>query len=71
MPSIPKISEPFRTFIELLLVLIFYAELKVEVSYMLVLFDELILLKLWCMVDSMVADDLFCKLEMDAFILSE
>ena len=31
-PSIPKISETFDTFLELFLVVIFYAELKVDIS---------------------------------------
>ena len=70
-PSIPKISDPFETFIELLSVVIFDAELKAYISYLLVSFYEAILLELRCMVDLMAADDLFCKLETDALIFSE
>ena len=71
MTSIPKIIEPFETFLELLSVVIFDAELKVEISDIFVLFDEVILLVLRCMVYSIAEDDLFYKLEMDALIFSE
>ena len=71
MLSIPKISEPFEAFLELLSDVIFDAELKVNISDMLVLLDEVILLELQCMVDSMSEDDLFYKIEMYALIFSE
>ena len=71
MPSIPKISEPFETFIELISVFIFDAEMKVDISDILVSFDEVVRLELQCMVDSMAEDDLLCKSEMDDFIFSE
>ena len=71
LPSIPKISEPFETFLELFSVVLFYAELKVDISDMLVSFGEVIILELWCMVDSMESDELFCKLEMNDLIFSE
>ena len=67
-PSIPKRSEPFETFIDSLSVFIVYAELKVYILDMLVSFDEVILLELQCMVGSMAAHDLFCRLQMDALI---
>ena len=65
---ISKISEPFDTLIELLSVVIFDAELKYEILDTLLQFDELILLELRCMVYSITADDLFCKIEMDDLI---
>ena len=71
MPSIPKRSEPFQTLLELISVVIFDAELNPDISYELVSFYEVILLELRCMVDLMAEDDLFCKLENDAFIFSE
>ena len=71
MPSIPKISEPSEIFIDLISVVISDEELKVEISEMLVSFDEVILLEMRCVVDSMAADDLFCKLEIDALIFSK
>ena len=61
-------SELFELLIALLSVLICDADLKDEISDMLVSFDGMILLEMWCMVDSMTADDLFCKIEMDALI---
>ena len=67
IPSIPKIREPFDTFIELISVFIFDAEIKVEISDILVLFNEVILLGLRYMVDLMPEDDLFCKLEVYYF----
>ena len=45
--------------------------MKPEISDELVLFDEVILLELQWMVDSMAADELFCRLVMDALIFSE
>ena len=45
--------------------------MKTEISDTFVSFDKVILLELRCMVDSMTEDDLLCKLEMDALILSE
>ena len=71
MPSIPKISEPFEELIEVLSDDIFDAEEKPEITDELVSFHEVILLELRCMVDSMTADDLFCRLVMDALIFSE
>ena len=71
LTSIPKIVEPFEKVLELLSVVIFDAELKAEISELLVSFDELILLELQYMVDLMTADNLFCKIEMDTFIFSE
>ena len=71
MPSIPKTSEPFEKLLELLSVVIFDAEVKPEISDELVSFDEVILLELRWMVDSMAADELFCRLVMDALIFSE
>ena len=49
----------------------FDAELKDDISDILVSFDEVILFKLRCMVDLMTAYDLSYKLEMEAFIFSE
>ena len=71
MTSIPKISEPFETLLELLLVVIFVVELKADISDMLVSFDEVIILELQYVVDSMAEDDLFCNLEIDALVFSE
>ena len=70
MPSITKISEPFETLLELLLVVVFDADLKADISYTLVSFDEVVLLELRCMVDLMTADDVFYKLEMYDLIFS-
>ena len=61
-PSIPKISEPFETILELISVFIFDAELKIEILDTFVSFDEVILLELRYVVDSKALDDLFCKL---------
>ena len=46
----------------------FDAEEKPDITYELVSFDELILLELQWMVDSMAAHDLFCRLVMNALI---
>ena len=62
MPSIPKTSEPFENFIELLSDFIFDTEVMPEITDELVSFDEVILLELQCMVYSMVADNLFYRL---------
>ena len=70
-PSIPKTSEPFEKLLELLSVVIFDAEVKPEISDELVSLDEVILLELRRMVDLMAANDLFCRLVMDALIFSE
>ena len=64
MPPIPKINEPFELLIVLISVDIFDADLMDYISDTLVLFDEVKLLELGFMVDSMTAYDLFCKLEM-------
>ena len=69
LPSVPKISEPFETFLELLPVHIFYSELKDDISDTSVWFDEVVLLELRCMVNSMAEYDLFCKLETDTLIV--
>ena len=71
MPSIPKISETFEELLELLSDDIFDAEDKPDITYELVTLDEVILLELRWMVDSMEADDSFCRLVMDALIFSE
>ena len=71
MPSIPKVSEPFEKPLELLSDDIFDAEEKPDIADELVSFDEVILLELRWMVDLMVADDLFCRLVVDALIFSE
>ena len=71
LPSIPKISEPFEKLLEVLSDDIFDAEEKPEITNELVYFYEAILLELRWMVDSMAADDLFCRLVMDALIFSE
>ena len=70
-PSIPKISEPFEKNIELILDVIFDAELKPEILDELLSFDEVILLGLWCMVALMTADDFFCRLVINYLIFSE
>ena len=71
MPSIPKISEPFEKLLEVLSDDKFDVEEKPEITDKLVSFDEVILLELRWMVNSMAADDLFCRLVMDALIFSE
>ena len=71
MPSLTKTCERFETFLELLSVVIFYAELKVEISDILLSFHEVVLLELRFMMSSTAADDSFCKLEIDALIFSE
>ena len=57
--------------LELLSDYIFHAEEKPEIKDELVSFDEVILLELRWMVDLIAADDLLCKLVMDALIFSE
>ena len=71
MPSIQKTSERFEKLLELLSDDIFDAEDKSEITNEWESFDEAILLELQCMVDSMAADDLFCRLVMDALLFSE
>ena len=71
MPSIPKISEPYENFLEVLSEDKFNAEEKPEITYELTSFDEVILLELRWTVDSMAADELFCRLVMDAIIVSK
>ena len=71
MPSITKTSEPFEKSLEILSVVMFDEEVKPEISDELVSFDEVIILELQCMVDLMAADDLLCRLVMDALIFSE
>ena len=71
MPSIPKTSETFEKLLELISVVIFDAEVKPEISNELVSFDEVILLEIRWMVDSMAVEDLLCRLVMDALIFSE
>ena len=71
MPSIPKISEPFEKLLELLSDDILDAEEKLDITDELVSFDEVILLELRWMVDLMAADDLLCRLVMDALIFSK
>ena len=68
MPSIPKTSEPFEKRFGLLSDVIFDEEVKPENSDELVSFDEVILLELRWIVDSIAADELF-RLVMDALIL--
>ena len=70
MPSIPKISISFETLLEVLSNDKFDSEEKPEITDELVSFDEVILLELRWMGDSMAADDLFCRLVMDALIFS-
>ena len=71
LPSIPKTSEPFEKLLELFSDVIFDAEVKPEVTDELVSFDEVIMLELTCMVALMSADDLFCRLVIDALIFYE
>ena len=66
-----KKSEPFEKLLELLSDDIFDAEEKPEITDELVSFDEVIILELRWMVNSMAADELFCRLVMDALIFSE
>ena len=68
-PSIPKTCEQFEKLLALLSDVIFDAEVKLDISDELVSFDEVILFELLWMVDSMEADDLFCRLVMDAFYI--
>ena len=68
---IPKIREPFEKLLELLSDDIFDAEENPEITDELLSFDEVILLELGRMVDLIVADDLFCRLVLDALIFSE
>ena len=51
-------------------VVILDAFLKGDICDMFVSFDEVIILKMRCMVETMTADDLFCKLEMEYLIFS-
>ena len=71
MPYIPKISEPFEKLLEILSDDKLDAEEKPEITDELVSFDEVILLELLWMVDSMVADELLCRLVMNALTFSE
>ena len=68
---IPKIREPFEKLLELLSDDIFDAEENPEITDELLSFDEVILLELRLMVNLMAADDLFCRLVMDALIFSK
>ena len=61
-------SEPFEKLLEVLSDDKFDAEDKSDITDELVSFDEVIILELQWMVDSMAADDLFCRLVMDALI---
>ena len=63
MPLIPKISETFKLLLALISVGIFDAVLKNDISDMFVPFNEVILLELYCMVDSTNTEELFCKLK--------
>ena len=71
MPSTPKTCKPFEKLLELLSDVIFDEEAKPDISDELVSFDEVILLELWGMVDSMEVDELFCRLVMYDFIFYE
>ena len=71
MPPKPKIGVPFETLLEVLSNDKFETEEKPEITDELVSFDEVILLEPRWMVDSMAADELFCRLVMDALIFSE
>ena len=71
MPSIPKISEPFEKLLEVLSDDNFYVEGKPKITYELVSFDEVIILEVLWMVNLISADDLFCRLVMNALIFSE
>ena len=71
MPSKPKIGVPFETLLEVISDDKFDEEEKPEITDELVSFDAVIILELQWMVDSMAADDLFCRLVMDALIFSE
>ena len=71
MPSIPKISEPFEKLLELISDDILDAEEKPDITDELFSFDEVILFELQLVVDLIAADDLFCRLVMDALIFSE
>ena len=71
MPSITKTSEPFEKLLELLSGDIFYLVENNDIKDELVSFDEVIILELRWMVDSMEADELFCRLVMDDLIFSE
>ena len=71
LPLIPKLNESFEIILELLSDDIFYAEENPDIEDELVSFDEVILLELIWMVDFMAADDLLCRLVMDALIFSE
>ena len=68
LSSLQKISEPFEKLLELLSDDIFDAEEKLGITDALVSLDEVILLELLWMVDSIAAVDLFCRLVMDAVI---
>ena len=65
-PSILKLSEPFDTFLELLPVVIYDAEMKDDILYTSLWFDAVNFLELGSMVDSIVEYDLLFKLEMYA-----
>ena len=71
LPYIPKISELFEKLLEVLSDDKFDAEEKPEITDEFVSFDEVILLELRWVVDLMAADDLFCRLVMDALIFLE
>ena len=68
LPSIPKTSKPFEKLFELLLVIIFDAEVKSEIPDELVSFDEEILLEPLWMLDLMASDEIFCRLVMNDLI---
>ena len=64
-------SEPFEKLLEVLSDDKFDTEEKPDITDELVSFDEVILLEIRWMVDLMAADDLLCRLVMDALIFSE
>ena len=71
LTSIPKTSEIFEKLLELLSDDIFDAEDKPEITDELVSFNEVILLELRWVVDSMAVDDLFCRIVIDTLIFSK
>ena len=57
-----KKIEPIELLLVLLSVVIFDAVLKNNISYMFVSFDEVIVMELLCIVESMNEEELLCKL---------
>ena len=65
-----KIGKTFDLIVELLTSILLEHFLKDDIFDILGRFDEEIILKLLCILDSITADDLFCKHDMEELIFN-